>query len=1074
MWATLRKTREKYDKQYRDGASKWTDAALADRVLATLSEKIEPAITLDFDVAGAALTARKYWFEYHDKDKSRWPDWMARWCEHDLAFAVRALAECVTLRAEEADDGIRLARCDADDGLGRMGPEPFVLLREAVAKAKPEAYAAARAFAAELAPTARISLRLALAFVFPRESFAAGDRAWAFDIEDDETDSAAMLFYALAFAGDQKCMTNALAADSAWSGWVALSEEVDDVVKQLDENLSLALMRMMLLTSQWRETDVATALVTLSPNESVVSVAVQFLEDHDAGAVLRPFVSKVPEIAILALAERIAKVRATDARAKLLATSSALGSLTLAHRPIAEAAAKKATAAARTILESTLEDTRPLPDASPDDLPPSLAAPPWRATAKKKDEPPRARTFHVAMLAYEERVDWGDEDPKALAESAFPSRDKPRSKKHDALILKQLRATKKDDFAGIFETGELTDDAALTIIGELGPDVFYFDAEDIEGIVARHGLDALDQSLRYAAAKPATASGLARVDSPRVAELMAHFAIDLKKAKDVGEGWLSTFPEAAAVGLVPALGVKTGKEREAIEGAIRFVARQAPDVVTNVAKRYGKDAERAVSAVLASSSFAKVPKKLPKMPKFWNARGLPRPRIASGTKALSAEAMEDLGVYLALSKRDAYHPALLEIRSACDRPSLARFAWALFSEWLGSGASTKDDFGFFVLGVFGDDEAAHALQPMIKAWAPGGFPTRAQMGVDVLAALGTHAALEEVYKTATKVRSRALAAHAEKTLEKIAKRLRLSRDDLADRLVPDLDVDAKGTRTFDFGKRKFVVRFDEHLAPSIDALPKPNASDDEELAADAVAAFKEMKKRAREVFREQSRWLEQTLVTRRKYDAKTFAERFVDHPLLHMLGERLVWGVYADSRLRAPFRIDGTSFVDVDGRVFALDASDVIGMVHPIELDEKTRARWSTALAELRIIQPIVQLGRELHDRARLDEVIGAAKKKSDITTTRVLGLERRFWKRAESGQGGVVSRYEKLLGGSGELRAVLSLDPGVYLGDPKEHPEQSIEALTIVRGKQSATTRDLDDVSASELAGDIASLTSE
>lgn len=74
--------------------------------------------------------------------------------------------------------------------------------------------------------------------------------------------------------------------------------------------------------------------------------------------------------------------------------------------------------------------------------------------------------------------------------------------------------------------------------------------------------------------------------------------------------------------------------------------------------------------------------------------------------------------------------------------------------------------------------------------------------------------------------------------------------ELEDRLAPDLGLDDNGSLLLDFGPRQFTVSFDETLKPFVrdvsgsrlKDLPKPNKSDDETRANDAVNRYKLLKR----------------------------------------------------------------------------------------------------------------------------------------------------------------------------------------------------------------------------------------
>src|SRR5262249_8826303 len=158
---------------------------------------------------------------------------------------------------------------------------------------------------------------------------------------------------------------------------------------------------------------------------------------------------------------------------------------------------------------------------------------------------------------------------------------------------------------------------------------------------------------------------------------------------------------------------------------------------------------------------------------------------------------------------------------------------------------------------------------------------RAQAAVDVLALADSDAALLAIHHL-TQARSRALARHAEEVLGRVADRRGLARDDLVDRLVPDLGLLPDGSLVLDLGARQFSVGFDEHMVPFLlDAggqrksdLPAAGAGDDPERAAAATATWKELKKKAKEIGREQGRRLEVALGTGRRFSVVHFETYF--------------------------------------------------------------------------------------------------------------------------------------------------------------------------------------------------------
>jgi len=74
----------------------------------------------------------------------------------------------------------------------------------------------------------------------------------------------------------------------------------------------------------------------------------------------------------------------------------------------------------------------------------------------------------------------------------------------------------------------------------------------------------------------------------------------------------------------------------------------------------------------------------------------------------------------------------------------------------------------------------------------------------------------------------------------------------------------------------------------------------------------------------------------------------------------LVWGVYQDGKLVDTFRyMDDGTFNTVDEDEYELADGQLIGLIHPLELDADTLAGWRTQLEDYEITQPFDQLNRE-------------------------------------------------------------------------------------------------------------------
>jgi hypothetical protein len=228
---------------------------------------------------------------------------------------------------------------------------------------------------------------------------------------------------------------------------------------------------------------------------------------------------------------------------------------------------------------------------------------------------------------------------------------------------------------------------------------------------------------------------------------------------------------------------------------------------------------------------------------------------------------------------------------------------------------------------------------------------------------------------------RGLKQAAQKAIEAIAAERHLTREELADRIVPDCGLDENGQRTFDFGLRHFTLVLSAELKPMVrdedrkikPDLPRPGARDNATLAQQSVKDWKLIKKQVQEVARGQATRLEQAMIAGRRWSAADFEIFLVRHPLMTHLAQRLVWAVFApDGSVQATFRVTAEhDYANADDKPFALVQSGCVGIVHPLQLTADVLQAWGTILGDYDIIAPFAQLGRETYalEPGEADEV---------------------------------------------------------------------------------------------------------
>ncbi|MEO6086369.1 MAG: DUF4132 domain-containing protein, partial [Umezawaea sp.] len=697
-------------------------------------------------------------------------------------------------------------------------------------------------------------------------------------------------------------------------------------------------------------------------------------------------------------------------------------------------------------------------DAPVDALPAILVDPPWVVKDKPKPVVLKGLTapdYRAVEWEPGEQAAWGVQSSNAFRTDDW-------GPLLDLLRAGDIHSQQKAD---LFLGGPVDELRPLVSEWKQGtsPIVSYY----IRNIVARFEVDAISNALEHAVKLRGDKDGLVLpLVSLETARLVAQWLVKLKSTRELCVTWLRRHPLHGARFLVPDAVGPVGAARRAAETALRVIPEQAAEA----AREYGPEVEKAIADMLAVDV---VPVKAPTLGKWVDLSVLP-PVLLRGTKqALPAGAVGHLLALLALSTPDDGHADVRSVRAACDEASLARFSWELFEVWRTNGMPAKDGWVLTALGLLGDDEAALGLVPLIRAWPGEAQHARAVTGLDVLAAIGTDAALAALNSIAQRVKFTGIKNKAQEKIRDVAAGMGLTAEELGDRLVPDFGLDDAATMTVDYGSRRFTVGFDEQLKPFVldesgkrlKDLPKPGAKDDGELAPAEHKRFAQLKKDVRTIAGDQIIRLERSMVRVRRWPAAQFRTLLAGHPLLRHLVRRLVW-VTEDGR---SFRLaEDNTLADVHDEMFDLPDDAVVGVAHPLHLGDAVAA-WGEVFADYEILQPFPQLGRPVYrlTEAELSSRVLDRFANVEVEVGRLLGLTKGEWERGAPMDAGIEHEITRPLPGGGSIEVALS--PGIVVGAPDEFGPQTLGEVRLFGGK--STFAEVDPVTVSELLAELTPL---
>ncbi|MBL5861192.1 DUF4132 domain-containing protein [Serratia fonticola] len=618
-------------------------------------------------------------------------------------------------------------------------------------------------------------------------------------------------------------------------------------------------------------------------------------------------------------------------------------------------------------------------------------------------------------------------------------------------------------------------------------------------MVARFSEAAVPGLITAVRARPAELSPIWKhVGASELAPIIVHAFLKRKKLRSETLQWLYKYPHHSVIGLIPeALGKKCDAQ-DCAKSALRLLANQGHEaLIMQVGEAYGDPkVTDALRCMLDEDLLERFPSKISQAPNFYQPGGWRRPILKGSKKALPDSALEHLGTMLRFPISDGVYEGINQVRQVCYRDSLAEFAWDLFSAWQFAAAPSKENWAFLVLGLFGTDDTARKLAPLIRTWPGEAQHQRAVNGLEVLSLIGSDVALMLLNGIAQKVKFKGLQDRAREKIAAIAEARELTIEELEDRLAPDLGLDENGSLRLDFGDRQFTVSFDETLKPFVrdmdgtrlKDLPKPKKTDNQELANVALNIFKLLKKDARTVAAQQVMRLEIAMCQRRRWLPELFELFLVRHPLLRHLVQRLVWAVYLvddesayGGKLVDYFRVaeDG-SLTTAEDDEYTLPTGDNVrvGIPHTLELSEQQAAGFGQLFADYELLQPFQQLGRDTY---RLTEPERQSRELLRwngvvVSTSRILGLVNKGWRRGESQGRGMVMDFIKCI--DHKFALSLAFEPGMLVGMGGEYPEQTLESVVIDdgqwfwrRAEEGKSFTMLDDIVLSELIRDMEDL---
>lgn len=485
-------------------------------------------------------------------------------------------------------------------------------------------------------------------------------------------------------------------------------------------------------------------------------------------------------------------------------------------------------------------------------------------------------------------------------------------------------------------------------------------------------------------------SHASKVHHPATARLMASLARE-GNYRTQAEQWLKENGANAIAGLIPLLATR-GKGRETAIDLLRHYKQQGHEelIVATRDALVEETGKKQLETHVLDWSYQQKPyltaantpawleglskKKLAKLPSWLTSTSFPPQFLADHSAQLTPEQVMTLVEHLQSEGDSHSHSeATLGARRDLSRRELGQLAWSIFDAWLKAGTSTREKWAYLCVGHVGTSLEGQKVAPYFKIWPKQNKWRMAQDVLYIYRMIGSDGALMTLHGVTQKVKQKSVRGQAERLLKEIATARNLTPSELEDRIIPDCELDEKGCHVFDYGPRQFSLAFDSEFKPVlrdearhkiIKSLPKPGKHDDEEMAEEARATFKAMKKQLKEVISVQTPRLESAMIAGRTWRGEDFQSLLVEHPLMCHFARRLLWGISSDDgTVQTCFRVDEeNALVDAEDEPFALPPEARVCIVHPLQLTQEQLETWGTIFGDYEIFPPFLQLNRPVYD----------------------------------------------------------------------------------------------------------------
>ncbi|WP_297203568.1 DUF4132 domain-containing protein [uncultured Brachyspira sp.] len=264
--------------------------------------------------------------------------------------------------------------------------------------------------------------------------------------------------------------------------------------------------------------------------------------------------------------------------------------------------------------------------------------------------------------------------------------------------------------------------------------------------------------------------------------------------------------------------------------------------------------------------------------------------------------------------------------------------------------------------------------------------------LEAIALSGTKKGFGLVYEASRKFKQSSVRNRCSEILFNITKRLGISKEAFADKVIPDFNFNKDGVRIVESSGTKFKITlksdftisiFDEIKNKEFKTFPK-------DFPEEAKKELSKIKSEINKVLKTQTERMQLVFMDARKWTVTEWKEVFFENPFMKAFAIKLIWGIYdKNNNLLNTFRyMEDGSFNNIDDEEIIIDDNSLITLISPVEIKKELILKWKNQLADYDIVQPFNQLSEYTKEEliSKIPETVTVGNIKN---TAQKLGMEK-------------------------------------------------------------------------------------